>query len=362
MLRPAETVQKLLLSSPARYIAEYEEEDFVLTHAWGRAGARHDEASPLYRTYFMLSFATPALDKRAGVMIPNFSPTGDRFCALLAVLFGKRFDHHGAVEMSGSFEVPNLASAEEICDPRRPYHGAKLRVDYPVPLDLREVQRLEALIHIPAVNNKLAMAFNTAALFYGRALRTVGRDPEIAYLHLITACERLAEVAPLSGIELEAEVRTAFERIENELSGGDRVTRLFRGRMRQLRRRFAGLITTHLDDAFFKRSEADTSWGALRKDKFPKTALAAYDLRSRFIHTGLAFGNTIAPDYQNSETANGAPSDLDKESRNIFLRAPTFIGLERMTRLVLLKCAGELGMVVPEPDHTGSIEQEHRND
>jgi hypothetical protein len=355
MLRPAETVQKLLFSSPARFIAEYEQESFVLSHAWDRGRANHDETSPLYRTYFMLSFSTPEMDKRPGVVVPNFSPTGDRFCALLSVLFGKRFDHHGAVEMSGSFQVPDLTSTEEICNSRRPYHGSTLRADYPVALDLREVQRLKTLLQTSTAENQLAAAFDTAALFYARALRTVERDPEIAYLHLITACERLAEVAPLESIELEAEVQTAFTRIEQEMSGGDRIVRLLRGRMRQLRRRFAALIVTHLDDAFFTRSEAESQWEALKKDKFPKAALAAYDLRSLFVHTGLAFGRTIAPDYNNSETTRGTPFGIERQLKNILSQAPTFIGLERLTRTVLLGCAGELGMLLPEPGAAGAI-------
>lgn len=60
---------------------------------------------------------------------------------MMAVLFGKRFDHHGAVEMTGLFHVPDLEATNELCDLERPYHGTKLRADYPVQLDLRELTR-----------------------------------------------------------------------------------------------------------------------------------------------------------------------------------------------------------------------------
>lgn len=353
MLRPPETVQKLLLSSPAHFIAEFETDDFVLTHAWD-FNRMHDERSPLHRTYFILSFTTASIEQAPGVVIPDYSPTGDVMCALMAVLFGKRFDHHGAVEMTGHFHVPDLARAGELCEPARPYHGKKLRADYPVPLDLRELARFRFLIDGETADEKLSEAFQTAALFYARALRTVNRDPEVAYLHLITACERLAETAPLEGVELEAVIQTALNRIEAEMRDGARVARLFRTRMRQLKRRFAALIVRHLDDEFFARNEAGHVWQSLRARDFPRAAAAAYDLRSRYVHTGVSFGGWIAPRYDNAERQAGHPVLPDREMARILDRAPTFIGLERLTRLVLLKCAEQLGATLPGLSRTSA--------
>jgi hypothetical protein len=347
MLRPPETVQKLLLSSPAHFIAEFETDDFVLTHAWDFEHRSHDERSLLYRTYFILSFATAPIGKAPGVVIPDYSPTGDVMCAFMAVLFGKRFDHHGAVEMTGHFRVPDLTAASDLCEPARPYHGKKLRVDYPVSLDLRELARFRVLIDGKMGDAMLSEAFQTAALFYARALRTVNRDPEVAYLHLITACERIAETAPLDGIELEAVIETALTRIELELRDGARVARLFRRRMRQLKRRFAAALVHHLDDEFFHRSEAENIWASLHARDFPRAAAAAYDLRSRYVHTGISFGSWIKPSYDNAERQAGRPVVRDREMAKILDRAPTFIGLERLTRVLLLKCAEQLGAILP---------------
>ncbi len=325
-LRPDETVHKLLLSTPAHFIAEYEGEDVVLTHAWDMDRMVHGAGSPLNRTFLMLTFSTPAVQPRAGVAVPDYSPTGDILCALLSVLYGKRFDHHGAVEMTGHYQVPNLDSASDICDPARPYHGPGLRADYPVPLDLREARRFEALIHDDSTDAELMAAFSTAALFYGRALRAVGRDPEVAYLHLVTACERLAEVAPLHAVELEAEISTALASIEAELVGGERIARILRARMRQLKRRFAALITNHLDDGFFARSETVEPWQSLRAHDFPRSAAAAYDLRSRYVHTGASFGNWIRPRFGNAERQVGQPVVQDRRMAKILARAPTSSG------------------------------------
>lgn len=354
MLRPPENVHKLLFSSPAHFIAEFESANFVLTHAWESSTRFRHESSPLHRNFFMLSFETETVEKAPGVVVPDYSPTGELMCAFMAVLFGKRFDHHGAVEMTGSYRVPNLVRAGDLCEPARPYHGKKLRADYPVPLDLRELSRFHPLIEGDAIDEKLSDAFHTAALFYARALRTVGSDPEVAYLHLITACERLAEAAPLKEIELEATIRTALARIEAELEGGARVARLLRSRMRQLKRRFAALLATHIDDGFFDRSEAGEVWQALRATDIPRGVSAAYDLRSRYVHTGASFGGWIEPRYDNAERQIGSPVLPDREMAKILDRAPTFIGLERLTRVVLLKCAERLGATLPAPD--GDVE------
>lgn len=360
MLRPSETLHRLLLSSPARFVAEYEADGFALAHAWDLERFR-DERSPLMRTFLMLSFTTGDLVKAPGVSVPDYSPTGQLVCALLAVLFGKRFDHHGPVEMTGRFHVPDLGSAADLCEPTRPYHGPHLRADYPVALDLREVRRIEPLLVTGDDDPKSAAsrdAFQTAALFYARALRAVARDPEVAYLHLITACERLAELAPLKGIEHEAQIRNALGRIERELADGARIANLFRGRMRQLRRRFAALISAHADAAFFAHSEADERWEALRAEDFPAAALAAYDLRSRYVHTGQSFGGWIAPSFRNGERQFGKPIVPDKDMSKLLARAPTFVGLERLTRLVLLKSAERLGVKLPPPAPPPEVERD----
>src|SRR3546814_15917846 len=127
MLRPSETVQKLLFSSPSHFVAEFETEQFVLTHAWGSGRHVHDERSLLHRNYFVLSLATAPVEKAAGVVVPDYSPTGEHICDLMCVLFGKRFDDHGPVEMTGSSRVPDLTLARERCEPARPYHWKRVR-------------------------------------------------------------------------------------------------------------------------------------------------------------------------------------------------------------------------------------------
>lgn len=81
MLKPSETVHKLLLSTPCRFTGEHAGTDFVVTHAWpgyanGSRLARFDGSS-LSRQFLVVAFRTGPLEKAPGVVIPNYEPTGE---------------------------------------------------------------------------------------------------------------------------------------------------------------------------------------------------------------------------------------------------------------------------------------------
>lgn len=349
MIRPAETVQKLLLSTPTNFTGEYESADFRVSLAWPGYANRSRQArfqnSPLGREFLVISFATQPTEKRAGVVIPNYEPTGEFIAAMMAVLFGKRFDSHGALEMSGHFYVPELSSTSEPCEPKIPFHGQKQRADYGTPFQLSELKRFRTIIEDEAEDPATFSAFYTASLFYVRALRAAVLNPEVAYLHLITAGERLSEVIPFDKeASLDASTRNALHRIEKEIQGGTRIAALFRGRMLQVRRRYCHLLCSSVEEEFFKRREAENEWGALQLDGFAKVALSAYDLRSRYVHTGSSFGNWIEPRFGNEERQAGKPYlPKDRSMETLLQHAPTLVGLERLTRAALLKIAMQLG-------------------
>ncbi|WP_205480526.1 HEPN domain-containing protein [Sphingomonas arenae] len=361
-IRPIDTVQKLLLSAPTTFVGEYEAQDFRLSHAWpgyanGNTHGRFVD-SPLSRDFIVLAFKTQPLTPAAGVVIPNYEPTGEYVAALMAVLFGKRFDTHGALEMTGHFYVPDLSSTSEPCEPHIPFHGKRLRADFPAELNLSELRRLAPLLETEPKEASLFNAFHTASLFYARALRSAVSNPEVAYLHLITAGERLSEVVPFDRMaNLDAATRNAFHRIEEEMQGGDKIASLFRGRLLQLKRRYCNMICQSVDDNFFARSEADDVWGAIKKENVVKLAGAAYDLRSRYVHAGSSFGSWIKPRRGNEEKQTGKPYlPNDRSMATILHHAPTLVGLERLTRVALLKTAEKLGVELP-PQSSSDTDQ-----
>src|SRR5450432_312984 len=127
-LRPQDTVQKLLISTTSRLVGEFERSGLLLTHSspefhWTGQGARNA---------LMCVFTTPPIEPKAGVIVPNYSATGDLVCAWLAVLFGKRFDNHGAVEMSGSYMLPDLRIFGQTWVSKLPQNSESVRVDGPI--------------------------------------------------------------------------------------------------------------------------------------------------------------------------------------------------------------------------------------
>lgn len=149
-LRPDETVQKLLISTTSRFVAEFDEPHILITHAWPAFSKRspipRSLEGPASRNAFMAVIRTEPYEKAAGVIVPDYFWVGDMLCELLALLYGKRFDSHGPAEGTGIFMVPDTSHFETLCDHRLPFNSHKLRADAPIPLDLRELKRIVPLI------------------------------------------------------------------------------------------------------------------------------------------------------------------------------------------------------------------------
>lgn len=361
-LRPDASVQKLLLSTPAHFVGEFDTPDMLITHAWpplytGRRQWFGNGGDSLSRTAIVLAFRTPPPEEPApGLVIPNYENAGEVLASLLSVLFGKKFENHGPFEMSGSFGMPDLAAFATPCEPRFRQNDGRPRVDRPVPLDLREVRRIAPILGAPRDDHRVA-SFLSAARFYRRALLSIENDAEGAYLNLITAGEIISNFhAPSEEEALDEEARTALARIANEMEDGDRLATFLRGRLRGIKRRFVGAITSMVDDSFFDRWEAENQWGSFKKEGFPGRIAAAYDLRSRFVHSGYPFGHWINLRMSEYEVQLGEPMVADREMAKILAKAPLFSGLERVTRYVLLTMAADLGadVEVAPPEGTGT--------
>jgi len=345
-LRPEENVQRGLISTTSRLLGEYQGDGLLLAHAWGdhtdQSMSRWNQG-PASRSAYALSFETPARDPKDN-HLPDYTPMVDVVCSYLAVLFGKRFDSHGLNESSGLFYLPDLSAFNQLCDQNLPHNTHSPRVDYPVPLNLVEVARIAPLMELEA-DSRPAAAFEGAAKFYLRALQSAEQDREVAYLHLVTAGEVLSnaydyELADL----LDAQVSDALDRIRSGLDDGGAIAGLLSNRLRQIRRRFLRTILSLVDDSFFERSEATVAYSAFQPESFEASIAAAYDLRSRYLHTGVPFGGWMRPAATQAEVQLGQPVVQDSQLATILGRAPTFIGLERVVRYCLLRFAESSGL------------------
>lgn len=348
-LRPDEAIQKILLSVSARFTGEFESINLLITHAWppfhsGRSDWLRDN-TPLSRTALALSFRTIRSPVLPEFVVPNYESVGHSVAAVLSVLFGKCFENHGPLEMSGSFGVPDLSQFGHPYDRRLPHNTSKPRVDYPVRLDISELRRAVPLLLGEHHDDKGRLAFLAAARFYQRALQAVEDDPEVAYLHLITAGEIIANHKPFVENEhVDKATRSALARIEREMQGGDALASMLRGKLRSVKRRFVTAIVSYLEPTFFDRSESSERFTRLTADDIEKRLGAAYDLRSKSVHTGRPFGSWIKPQHHNAEVQHGEPVvPGDRELERILYKAPTFVGLERLLRFALIGFAQELG-------------------
>lgn len=334
-LKPDETVHKVLISSPARFVGEFRGEDCLLTHSF----PRRDNQNP--RHFFVFTFSTEPIEKAPGIVIPDYSYIGDIICSYLSVLFGKRFDNHGLLEGSGFHWLPNIDTHDRIYQKSLPHNSDNIRPDFEIPLNLTELSRIKELIH-GQTEDKFGTTFIACSRFYSLALINSERNPEVAYLNLITACERLSNHFDYEAEALlDPQILGLFTCVEQNCGGGNGTLKQLKAQLRSIKKKYIKTLLDLVDASFFEKSEAAHQYARLKEDSFEKAIRSAYDLRSRYVHTGSAFGSWVALNHGggNNEVQFGSPVLQDKEFAKIIKKAPTLVGLERIVRYALLQFA-----------------------
>lgn len=352
-LQPSETIQKLLISTTSRVVAEYRTEGMIITHAWpdffSATSASRMLEGPLSRSGLVVVFETEPVEMKAGSVRPDYSPWGEIICAYLAVLFGKRFDSHGLVEGSGRYRLPDMTAFGSSCNPRLAFNSHEERVRMPVPLSLENVSSIErvftdrAVREAPTEDQRTLQRLDLICKFYMRALQNAERDAETAYVNLVTAGELLAGFASYSSEDrLDRQTREDLRSVCGGFAAGPEVARRLRGKLMGLKRTFVKFLTSWLDDQFFDVSEDE--WGRFDSEGMARCVGAAYDLRSKYLHSGVPFGLWIDPARRRSDRQGGVPV-VDKRiyGRTLEL-APLFSGLEQVIRYCVLRFMGSRGL------------------
>jgi hypothetical protein len=338
--RPKETIQKILISTTSRLVGEYDTKELLITHAW-QSFKLPDHLSltenPLCRNSFVVAFETSPIGKDV-VFLPDYNQRGDLICAYLAVLFGKRFDNHGPLECIGYFRVPHMQAYSSICNPILPQNNHRPRVDLGIELDLSEIIKIKCLFN-DDISDRFFHFFDAASRFYLQALQCFETNPETAYLHLITCGEILSNYYEYDTEELiDENTKFILKEIENALDNGPEVVKQIKSRFLQVKKRFVKTILNLINDRFFLNSESNNENTKLDKDGIERRVAAAYDLRSRYLHTGIDFGDWITMNrLDNSEVQDGTPEVEDREFASILAKAPTYFGMERIMRYCLLR-------------------------
>ena len=337
-------IHRFLISTTSRFVGEYQSDSIALTHAWpniskGPALLQGMQANPHSRNYYVLSAEIEDPQQGRVNVIPNYRPLGDRCCAALSILFGKRFDNHGLLVSHGMFGVPDFSQVRPTVYFTAGPNSHAPRPDLEIELNLVHFGRIAQLFTDASLDQQFIHILFAAGRFYVRSLQMFDVEPEFAYLDLVTCGEILANYYKFKDAELyDDDTRTAFERIRTEMPKGDKVVRKFRGSMRQIKRAYTLTITRLMTDYFFGRTESTTPGLGFRNEDFEKRVKAAYDLRSLYVHTGIDFGRWVSPHgaFMN-EVQIGAPIVEDERFAEAIKVAPIYFGLERVMRYCLLR-------------------------
>ena len=343
MLRPEKDLHKCLISSPARLIAEYDEFNLLITHAFPGINdsvlrVTQREENPFSRYYYVCVFRIALPELAEGVVVPDHSHIGNLISIALSIFYGKRFDNHGVIESHGRFSMPLLSDVTPTM--QYYYFGSnnhQPRKNLSIELDLRNCKPIiDFLINKP--NDQLKQTFFTAGKFYLSSLQSVDTDMEKAFLDLVTCGEILSNYFHYSEDEIyDSRLKEIFEKlIEKEVNQKD--IELIKSRLYQVRARFNLTFKRLLNKHFFDKTESLEEFTRLTSENIESCIKSVYDLRSKYVHAGIDFGHWLVPSRSiMNEIQLGTPVVEDKELRKILSKVPTYIGLERAMRFALLR-------------------------
>ena len=340
-LQPVDTIHKILISTTSRMVGEYESDDILITHAWQSTASTSNiirrEENPVSRSGFVVAFQTEPHEKILGSPIPDYSHIGEIICSYLSVLFGKRFDCHGLIEGSGSYFMPDLSAYNSICNPKLPFNSHQERECFKVSLNINNFGCFERLWSSSDSDLVLQTKLNLACKFYMQALQNVEHEPEIAYLHLITVGEILASAFKYEKEEiLDRQMLDYLNIIQLNIDDGEKIAKEISKRLFCIKRGFVKSLCSLVDAQFFESRESKIKYGHFKAEGIERNIGAAYDLRSKYVHTGVPFGSWIKPRENESDLQFGRPVVGDRDFSRILEKAPTFLGLERFIRYCLL--------------------------
>jgi hypothetical protein len=134
MLKPDRTIQRFLISSPSRFVSEYNSEKLSIHHAFrSEAILEHSLEGPFSLSHYVVSFSTPGIPF-GELRLPEYNI--DFILVYLSVLFGKRFDNHGPFIEHGVFRLPDLGSQKPILHHKLGFINHQPRANYGLPLVL----------------------------------------------------------------------------------------------------------------------------------------------------------------------------------------------------------------------------------
>ena len=328
-----------LISTPCSFLHSYESERLVISQISSNAGdsAYYGHPGPFQHHFYALQVPV-SQEEQPGVFRWDLYP--DDVVAILSLFFGKRILHHGPIWLPPFWSLPELQSV-------RPnsyhslefYSGEHSKTPRREP-DWREVARLSGQIRGLEARSEISSRMTVAAKAYAESLTLLPFDRELAYFRLIQALESVIDPGEFTEEERyshDASLMAHLEWLESlDDPRGKKVASFLRSRLYQIKRSVILWVSRHIRDDFYS-----TEPGAITSVNLMKALSGAYDLRSRYVHTGEDFGVWIDPARGRCEGLETVPRGFseicpDKTLRKTLQKAPSYLGLERLVRYLLV--------------------------
>ena len=341
-MRLEKTVSRYLISTPCRVVGEFSTDDVAIDHAWPHDPAQltaQVHPGPFSRSYYVVSRTHKEHTEADGILFPRCLLTAELMAGLASVWFGKRFDVHGPLQEHGSFMLPALWTTQPIADSAATPFSHEPRKDLNIALSWSTFDRpFELFLRYRDGTSRIS-AFWRATRFYARALRSLDNDPEVAFIHLITAIEILAARTKFKDDQkFDDTLLRMLTQIREELPDGERIENEIRNRLRQLTRKFSHCAVKFTNDNFFKGSEATHPAGRLLKEDLVDRLKSTYSLRSKYVHAGAEIGGWLHHSFAFTQDIQmGRPVMEDRKLAKLIQDGLTLGGLERLVRFMTLR-------------------------
>ncbi len=339
-LRVSEGVFRFLFASPAHFTSAFEKRDFALTVVFRsfdrRAGAWAYDG-PHARSTFMLSFEVPIPEKDTAIVIPQYNHVGEEVSALIGAFFGKLVVNCGHMQSGNHLTVPYMWDGACYSHAHPAFNQHPRKPDG-TDLQLTHVEKLLEGYFYQGSNNESLDRILRSAEFYRMALENFHERPEMSFTFLLSALEAMLDLHHYTDDEKYDDVlRAQLAQIAAQCEDGEKLVVSLKSRFYQIRRRVAAFVDAYIPDTFFTQSEARDPWVSLRKreDLRPRM-LAAYDVRSRLLHTGDRTGIwALTHSSIGEEFCLGTPVLGEEKLKRLITSSLSLVGLERVTSTVL---------------------------
>ncbi len=359
LLKPEESIQKLIISSTCKYYGEYESSSILLTHSFPMNSQTviTPEQDQLSRHAYIFTYKTNPIPENANVIIIDNNSMGIRVCSYLSVLFGKRFDFHGCYENYGFFTLPNLNSFYQSYNPNIITNSKFERLCFPVDLNLENIALFEDILTGKEGNEKFIKILNAACTYYLQALQNFDYDLELSYLNLVTAGEVLSGFYDYNSTDLfDEELLLYLNQIKDNLENGSKVYNKILSYLGGIRKKFTLTLLKFLDAPFYNslidffKAKGENTDFCFNDKNIEQSINAAYKLRSLYVHTGVSFDHYLRSHQSFHDFQYGKPTNCSKDLADTIKKAPTLYGLERIIRYCLIKFMIENGIDIKEKE------------